>query len=190
MPRIRYTSEIKIKETENGFFIASLIINGVVNHSTYPQRSKQNAILLINRHIERYNAMYGTRFRLIGDNKPKAKVKEKKIKLPKSVSKRKFLSPSMTKSLDRFDNYINQRQSKQDDKDFFIFLDLKQMFGVHHATAMTAVYRGELPQPKTLIINGSRVKGFQFNDVNNFFEIIRGVSNGEPTSAMGAQSVQ
>ena len=85
---------------------------------------------------------------------------------------------------------INQRQSKQDDKDFFIFLDLKQMFGVHHATAMTAVCRGELPQPKTLIINGSRVKGFQFDDVNNFFEIIRGVSNGKPTSTMGTQNVQ
>lgn len=96
----------------------------------------------------------------------------------------------MIKSLDRFDNYINQRQSKQDYKDFFIFLDLKQMFGVHQATAMTAVCRGELTQPKTLIINGSRVKGFQFDDVNNFFEIIRGVSNGKPTSTMGTQNLQ
>ena len=41
MPRIRYTSEVKITETENGFFIASLIINGVINHSTYPQRSQK-----------------------------------------------------------------------------------------------------------------------------------------------------
>lgn len=49
MPRIRYTSQVNITETENGFFIATLIINGVPNHSTYPQRSKQNAILLINR---------------------------------------------------------------------------------------------------------------------------------------------
>lgn len=180
---------VDIEET-NGAFKASFFVNGRLIHKTYPQHSKQNAVMFINRHIERYNAMYGTRFRLIGDNKPKAKDKEKKIKPPKSISKRKFLSPSMTKSLGRFANYINQRQSKQDDKDFFNFLDLKQMFGVHHATAMTAVYRGELPQPKTLIINGSRVKGFQFDDVNNFFEIIRGVSNGKPTSTMGAQNVQ
>ena len=41
MPRIRYTSEVKITEMENGFFIASLIINGVINHSTYPQRSQK-----------------------------------------------------------------------------------------------------------------------------------------------------
>lgn len=183
------TYRVDIKET-NGVFKASFFVNGRLIHKTYPQHSKQNAVMFINRYIERYNAMYGARFRLIGDNKPKTKDKEKKIKIPKSVSKRKFLSPSMTKSLDRFDNYINQRQSKQDDKDFFIFLDLKQMFGVHHATAMTAVYRGELPQPKTLIINGNRVKGFQFDDVNNFFEIIRGVSNGKPTSTMGTQSVQ
>ena len=183
------TYRVDVEEI-NGMFKASFFVNGRLIHKTYPQHSKQNALMFINRHIERYNTMYGTRFRLIGDNKPKAKDKEKKIKLPKSVSKRKFLSPSMTKSLGRFDNYINQRQSKQDDKDFFIFLDLKQMFGVHHATAMTAVCRGELPQPKTLIINGSRVKGFQFDDVNNFFEIIRGVSNGKPTSTMGTQNVQ
>lgn len=41
MPRIRYESEVKITETENGFFIATLIINGVPNHSTYPQRSQK-----------------------------------------------------------------------------------------------------------------------------------------------------
>lgn len=46
MPRIRYTSEVKITETENGFFIASLIINGVINHSTYPQRSQKKRNLV------------------------------------------------------------------------------------------------------------------------------------------------
>ena len=66
MPRIRYTSEVKITETENGFFIASLIINGVINHSTYPQRSKQNAILLINRQIERFNNINDTKLSLYG----------------------------------------------------------------------------------------------------------------------------
>lgn len=175
-------------EEMNGAFKASFFVNGRLIHKTYPQHSKQNAIMFINRHIERYNAMYGTRFRLIGDDKPKLK-EVKKVKPIKPVSKRKSISPSMSKSLDRFDNYINLRQSKQDDKDFFIFLDLKQMFGVHHTTAVTAVYRGELPEPKTLIINGSRVKGFQFDDVSKFFEIIRGVSNGKSTSAMGTQNL-
>ena len=176
-------------EEVNGVFKAFFFVNGRLIHKTYPQHSKQNAIMFINRHIERYNAMYGTRFRLIGDDKPKLK-EVKKVKPIKHVSERKSISPQMIKSLDRFDNYINLRQLKQDDKDFFIFLDLKQMFGVHHTTAVTAVYRGELPEPKTLIINGSRVKGFQFDDVSRFFEIIRGVSNGKPTSTMGAQNVQ
>lgn len=105
------TYRVDVEEI-NGAFKASFFVNGRLIHKTYPQHSKQNAIMFINRYIERYNAMHGTRFRLIGDNKPKVKNKEKKIKIPKSVSKRKFLSPSMTKSLDRFDNYINQRQSK------------------------------------------------------------------------------
>ena len=176
-------------EEVNGMFKASFFVNGRLIHKTYPQHSKHNAIMFINRHIERYNAMYGMRFRLIGDDKPKLK-EVKKVKPIKPVSERKSISPSMIKSLDRFDNYTNLRQSKQDNKDFFIFLDLKQMFGVHHTAAVTAVYRGELPEPKTLVINGSRVKGFQFDDVSKFFEIIRGVSNGKPTSAMGTQNVQ
>ena len=175
-------------EEVNGVFKAPFFVNGRLIHKTYPQHSKRNAIMFINRHIERYNAMYGTRFRLIGNDKPKLK-EVKKVKPIKHVSERKSISPQMIKSLDRFDNYINQRQSKQDDKDFFNFLDLKQMFGVHHTTAVTAVYRGELPEPKTLIINGSRVKGFQFDDVSRFFEIIIGVSNGKFTSAMGTPRV-
>lgn len=103
------TYRVDVEET-NGMFKASFFVNGRLIHKTYPQHSKQNAVMFINRHIERYNVMYGTHFRLIGDNKPKAKDKEKKIKLHKSVSNRKFISPSMTKSLDKFDNYINQRQ--------------------------------------------------------------------------------
>lgn len=80
MPRIRYTSEVKITETENGFFIASLIINGVTNHSTYPQRSKQNAILLINRQIERLNAMNEVRLPLYGQKQRKPKGTSDKMK--------------------------------------------------------------------------------------------------------------
>lgn len=80
MPRIRYTSEIKITETENGFFIASLIINGVVNHSTYPQRSQKNAILLINRQIERFNAMNEVRLPLYGQKQRKPKGTSDKMK--------------------------------------------------------------------------------------------------------------
>lgn len=102
---------VDIEET-NGVFKAYFFVNGRLIHKTYPQYSKQNAVMFINRHIERYNAMHGTRFRLIGDNKPKAKNKEKKIKIPKSVSKRKFLSPSMTKSLDRFDNLHQSKTIK------------------------------------------------------------------------------
>ena len=109
--REKKTYRVDIEET-NGAFKASFFVNGRLIHKTYPQHSKQNAVMFINRHIERYNAMYGTRFSLIGNNKPKAKVKEKEMKTQKAVSKRKFVSPSMTKSLDRFDNYINLRQSK------------------------------------------------------------------------------
>nr|DAM84278.1 MAG TPA: hypothetical protein [Caudoviricetes sp.] len=80
MPRIRYTSEVKITETKDVFFIASLIINGVINHSTYPQRSQKNAILLINRQIERFNAMNEVRLPLYGKKQRKPKGTSDKMK--------------------------------------------------------------------------------------------------------------
>lgn len=104
MPRIRYTSEIKIKETENGFFIASLIINGVVNHSTYPQRSKQNAILLINRQIERFNNMNEVRLPLYGQKQRKPKGTSDKMK----KAGRTRMMKSWVKSLELFKDYTKQ----------------------------------------------------------------------------------
>lgn len=78
-------------EEMNGFFKASFFVNDRLIHKTYPQHSKQNAIMFINRHIERYNAMYGTRFQLVGNNKQKVK-EVKKVKPIKPVSERKSLS--------------------------------------------------------------------------------------------------
>ena len=71
-------------------------------------------------------------------------------------------------------------------------VDIEETNGVFKASFFVngRLIHKTYPQPKTLIINGSRVKGFQFDDVNNFFEIIRGVSNGKPTSTMGTQNVQ
>lgn len=109
MPRIRYTSEIKIKETENGFFIASLIINGVVNHSTYPQRSKQNAILLINRQIERFNNVNETRLTLYGQKQRKPRNGGDMVRKA-SVARMK---KTWVRSLELFKDYIKRDQACQ-----------------------------------------------------------------------------
>ncbi|SEQ65052.1 hypothetical protein [Basfia succiniciproducens] len=53
---------VKINETEKGF-VAVLYINEQQVHATYPQLSRKNAILLINRKIERINRMNGRRLK-------------------------------------------------------------------------------------------------------------------------------
>ena len=108
MPRTRYTSEVKITETENEFFIASLIINGVINYSTYPQRSQKNAILLINRQINRFNNMNDARLPLYGQKQRKLKVNSNKVK----KADRTRIMKSWVRSLELFKDYTKQRLSQ------------------------------------------------------------------------------
>lgn len=56
------TANVAITETEKGF-IATLYINDKKIHATYPQLSRKNAIMLINRKIERINKMNGRRLK-------------------------------------------------------------------------------------------------------------------------------
>ena len=187
MPRIRYTSEIKIKETENGFFIASLIINGVVNHSTYPQRSQQNAILLINRQIERFNNVNETRLPLYG----------KKQRTPRSggdtvrkVSVARMMK-SWVRSLELFKDYMKQRPNQSEDERqvYFTGVDLHRQFNFRLYTKQSAVHSGLLAPPKYMVWQGRRALISTFDELTDYFGKIEVLIN-EHNSRLGTQNVQ
>lgn len=187
MPRIRYTSEIKIKETENGFFIASLIINGVPNHSTYPQRSKQNAILLINRQIERFNAMNEVRLPLYGQKQRKPRGTSDKMK--KAFITR--MMKSWVKSLELFKDYMKQRPKQPEDERqvYFTGVDLHRQFNFRLYTKQSAVHSGLLAPPKDMVWQGRRALISTFDELTEYFGKIEVLIN-EHNSRLGTSRVQ
>ena len=187
MPRIRYTSEIKIKETENGFFIASLIINGVVNHSTYPQRSQQNAILLINRQIERFNNMNEVRLPLYGQKQRKPMVASDKMK---KAGKTRMMK-SWVRSLELFKSYTKQRLSQPEDEKqvYFSSADLNRQFKFRLYTKENVVHSGLLAPPKDMVWQGRRALISTFDELTEYFGKIEVLIN-EHNSRLGTPRIQ
>lgn len=187
MPRIRYTSEVKITETGNSFFIASLIINGVINHSTYPQRSQKNAILLINRQIERFNAMNEVRLPLYGQKQRKPKGTSEKMK----KAGRTRMMKSWVKSLELFKDYTKQRLSQSEDEKqvYFTSADLHRQFKFYLYTKQSVVHSGLLAPPKDMVWQGRRALISTFDELTEYFGKIEVLIN-EHNSRLGAPRIQ
>lgn len=186
MPRIRYTSEVKITETENGFFIASLIINGVINHSTYPQRSQKNAILLINRQIERFNAMNEVILPLYGQKQRKPKGTSDKMK----KAGRTRMMKSWVKSLELFKDYSKQRLSQPEDEKqvYFTSADLHRQFKFYLYTKQSVVHSGLLAPPKDVVWQGRRALISTFDELTEYFRKIEVLIN-EHNSGLGTPRI-
>ena len=187
MPRIRYTSEIKITETKDGFFIASLIINGVINHSTYPQRSQKNAILLINRQIERFNAMNEVRLPLYGQKQRKPKGTSDKMK----KAGRTRMMKSWVKSLELFKDYSKQRLNQPEDERqvYFSSADLHRQFKFYIYTKQSVVHSGLLAPPKDIVWQGRRALISTFDELTEYFGKIEVLIN-EHNSRLGTPRIQ
>lgn len=187
MPRTRYTSEVKITETENGFFIASLIINGVINNSTYPQRSQKNAILLINRQIERFNAMNEVRLPLYGQKQRKPKGTSDKMK----KAGRTRMMKSWVKSLELFKDYSKQRLTQPEDERqaYFSGADLHRQFRFYLHTKQSVVHSGLLAPPKDMVWQGRRALISTFDELTEYFGKIEVLIN-EHNSGLGTPRIQ
>jgi hypothetical protein len=187
MPRIRYISEVKLTETENGFFIASLIINGVINHSTYPQRSQKNAILLINRQIERFNAMNEVRLPLYGQKQRKPKGTSEKMK----KAGRARIMKSWVKSLELFKDYTKQRLSQPEDERqvYFSSADLHRQFKFYLYTKQSVVHSGLLAPSKDVVWQGRRALISTFDELTEYFGKIEVLIN-EHNRGLGTPRVQ
>lgn len=187
MPRIRYTSEVKITETKDGFFIASLIINGVINHSTYPQRSQKNAILLINRQIERFNAMNEVRLPLYGQKQRKPKGTSDKMK----KAGRTRMMKSWVRSLELFKDYTKQRLSQPEDERqiYFSSADLHRQFKFYLYTKQSVVHSGLLAPPKDVVWQGRRALISTFDELTEYFGKIEVLIN-EHNRGLGTSRIQ
>jgi hypothetical protein len=187
MAKMKLTSEIKLSQNKNGFFIASLFINGVLNHSTYPQHSERNAIMLINRYIERFNAMNEVRLPLYGQKQRKPKGTSDKMK----KAGRTRMMKSWVRSLELFKSYTKQRLSQPEDEKqvYFSSADLNRQFKFRLYTKENVVHSGLLAPPKDVVWQGRRALISTFDELTEYFGKIEVLIN-EHNSRMGTQNVQ
>lgn len=95
--------------------------------------------------------------------------------------------------LARFDEYSEQRskQPKNQRQNEFKLSDIRELFGMQATTVERAINNGYLriPTGKTLL-KGCWVRLFSYDDIKDYFEHLRGLHDGKPTSTMGTQNVQ
>lgn len=177
----------KLPKRKTVFFIASLIINGVINHSTYPQRSQKNAILLINRQIERFNAMNEVKLPLYGQKQRKPKGTSDKMK----KAGRTRMMKSWVKSLELFKDYSKQRLSQPEDERqvYFSSADLHRQFKFYLYTKQSVVHSGLLASPKDIVWQGRRALISTFDELTEYFGKIEVLIN-EHNSRLGTPRIQ
>lgn len=94
--------------------------------------------------------------------------------------------------LARFDAYNEQRnkQPKSQRQNKFKLSDIRELFGMQATTVERAINNGYLriPTEKTLI-KGYWVRLFSYDDIKDYFEHLRGLQDGKPTSTMGTQNL-
>lgn len=92
-----------------------------------------------------------------------------------------------------FDEYSKQRkkQHKSKRKNEFKLSDIRELFGMQATTVDRAISNGQIKSTigKTLS-KGRWVRLFSYDDIKLYFEYLRGLQNGKPTSTMGTQNVQ
>lgn len=108
-----------------------------------------------------------------------------------TVKKREY--NARQRYLARFDEYNEQRnkQSKNQRQNEFKLSDIRELFGMQATTVERAINNDYLriPTGKTLL-KGCWVRLFSYDDIKDYFEHLRGLQNGKPTSTMGTQNVQ
>lgn len=94
--------------------------------------------------------------------------------------------------LARFDEYNKQRnkQPESQRQDKFKLSDIRELFGMQATTVERAINNGHLRIPtEKILMKGYWVRLFTYDDIKDYFENLRGLQNGKPTSTMGTQNI-
>lgn len=108
-----------------------------------------------------------------------------------TVKKREY--NARQRYLARFDEYNEQRnkQPKDQRQNEFKLSDIRELFGMQATTVERAINNGYLRIPTgKRLLKGCWVRLFSYDDIKDYFEHLRGLQNGKPTSTMGTQNVQ
>lgn len=126
------------------------------------------------------------------DNKLTKRLKPKTGLAIKSIVKKREYNAKQ-RYLTRFDEYNKQRskQPKEQRQNEFKLSDIRELFGMQATTIERAISNGRLkPTIGKTLSKGRWVRLFSYDDIKHYFDGLKGLCDGKPTSTMGTQNVQ
>lgn len=95
--------------------------------------------------------------------------------------------------LTQFDEYNEKRskQPKEQRQNEFKLSDIRELFGMQATTIERAICYGQIkPSIGKVLTNGRWVRLFSYDDIKHYFDGLRGLHDGKPTSTMGTKNVR
>ena len=180
-------TEIKIEPyPKGGWYVVER-----VNNKVWWQSSNYQSIELAEVRLKERKELKANMAKLLDKKLAKRLKPRSGLATKPTVKKREY--NARQRYLARFDEYNEQRnkQPKNQRQNEFKLSDIRELFGMQATTVEGAINNGYLriPTGKTLL-KGCWVRLFSYDDIKDYFEYLRGLQNGKPTSAMGAQNVQ
>jgi len=99
----------------------------------------------------------------------------------------KRISKAKMRYLKRFDEYNEMRnqQPESEHQAEFQLTEIHRLFGVHATTIERAIYYRQIKPRGKKLIRGHWVRAFKYEDLCSYFDILRGIPNGNDATTMG-----
>ena len=126
------------------------------------------------------------------NKKPSRRQKQRDgLAVTQAVKKRTY--NARLRYLTLFDEYNKKRnqQPKDERQNEFRLSDIRKLFGIQANTIERALCYGQIkPSICKVLTNGRWVRLFSYDDIKHYFDSLKGLYDGKPTSTMGTQNVQ
>lgn len=99
----------------------------------------------------------------------------------------KRISKAKMRYLKRFDEYneIRNQQPESERQTEFQLTEIHRLFGVHATTIERAIYHRQIKPRGKKLIRGHWMRTFKYEDLCSYFDILRGIANGNDATTMG-----
>lgn len=180
-------TEIKIETyPKGGWYVVER-----VNNKVWWQSSNYQSLELAETRKKEREELKANMAKLLNKKLSKREIVRSGLAANPRVQQREFNARQRYLAL--FDEYSKQRkkQHKSKRKNEFKLSDIRELFGMQATTVDRAISNGQIKSTigKTLS-KGRWVRLFSYDDIKLYFEYLRGLQNGKPTSTMGTQNIQ
>lgn len=165
---------------KGGWYVVERVEGEVWWHSSNYQSIELAEVRMKERKELKANTAEWLNNKLARRSKPKTGLATKPT-LVKRISKAKM------RYLKRFDEYNEMRnqQPESERQTEFQLTEIHRLFGVHATTIERAIYYRQIKPRGKKLIRGHWVRTFKYEDLCSYFDILRGITNGNDATTMG-----